>query len=120
MRGRVCVCVRVCVRARARVCVCIFYIELRLNPCLHYELAFLYMFLIIFYSDNISISKHIMRAILGLFSALSRRVGVLQIPMIIIIIIIIIQTPSLARATTSRVFWDGANFSLRSATSALT
>ena len=51
-------------------------------------LAFSVLFLTyIFIVDNISISMYIMCVILCLFSALRRRVGALQISIIIIIII---------------------------------
>ena len=52
-------------------------------------LAFPFFLIYIFIVDNISISMYIMCGILCLFSALSRRVGALQISIIIIIIIII-------------------------------
>ena len=72
----VCVCVCVCVRA-----------SLRLNPCLHYVLAFFFLFFFsnYFIAANISISMYIMCVILCLFSALIRRVGALQISIIVII-----------------------------------
>ena len=47
----------------------------------------LFCFTYIFIADNISISMYIMCVILCLFSALSRRVGALQISIIIITII---------------------------------
>ena len=46
------------------------------------------MYIYIFIADNISISMYIMCVILCLFSALSRRVGTLQISIIIIVIIV--------------------------------
>ena len=55
--------------------------------CLHYVLAFLFSFFLtyIFIADNITMSLYIMCVILCLFSALSRRVGSLQISIIVII-----------------------------------
>ena len=50
---------------------------------IHYVLAFFFIY--IFIADNISISMYIMCVILCLFSALNRRVGALQIYIIIII-----------------------------------
>ena len=76
----VCVCVCVC------VCVRTSFAYLRLNPCLHYELAFSFFLTYIFIADNVSTSMYIMCVILYLFSALSCRVGALQISIIIITI----------------------------------
>ena len=53
---------------------------------IHYVLAFVFIY--IFIADNISISMYIMCVVLWLFSALSRRVGTLQISIIIIVIIV--------------------------------
>ena len=54
---------------------------------IHYVLAFLnFLYTYIFIADNISISMYVTCVILCLFSALSRRVGALQISIIIIVI----------------------------------
>ena len=52
--------------------------------CYTVTVSFIFYFLYIFITDNISISMYIMCVILGLFSALSCRVGALQISIIII------------------------------------
>ena len=60
-----------------------------LNPCLHDVLAFLSFFLTyIFTADNISISMYVMCVTPCLLSAVSHRVGALQMFIIISIIII--------------------------------
>ena len=61
-----------------------------LEPLSTLGVSFFLFLVYIFIADNISISMYIMCVILCLFSALSRRVGALQIFVIIIIIIIII------------------------------
>ena len=79
-----CVCVRACVRARVsacvRACVCIFHIVVFEHfLCLHYELAFVKLLI------TVSISMNSMCVLLCLFSALSRRVGALQISIILLL-----------------------------------
>ena len=77
----VCVCVCVCVCAR-------IFCVVTLEPLSTLCVSFFYLFfftLHIFIADNISILMYIMCVILCLFSALSRRVGTLQISIIIII-----------------------------------
>ena len=72
----VCVCVRACVRAC--VCACVFCIVTFAPLLMHVSFK---LFLLI----TFSISMYIMCVILWLFSALSRRVGALQISITIII-----------------------------------
>ena len=86
----VCVCVRACVRACVCVCVCVCCIScvvtLELLSTLH-VLAFFKFYIFnkkFFIADNIFILMYIMCVILCLFSGLSRRVGALQISVIII------------------------------------
>ena len=68
------------------VCACIFCI-VTLEPSSTLCVSFSFFFLVyIFITDNISISMYIMCIMLRLFSALSHRVGSLQISIIIIII----------------------------------
>ena len=85
----VCVCVHVCA---SFACVCIFFTNVLYCQAfrvfkvlaIHYVLAFYFVLIYISIADNISTSMYIMCAILCLFSALSHRVGTLQISMIII------------------------------------
>ena len=78
-------CVCVCVCARARI-FCIVTLETMSTLCVGFFVFIFYFLLLI----TFSISMYIMCVILRLFSALSRRVGALQIFIIIIIITIII------------------------------
>ena len=57
------------------------------RTCLHYVLAFSFFPIYIFVAENISVSMYIMCVTLCFFSALSRRVGALQISIIIINIV---------------------------------
>ena len=81
----VCVCVRACVRACVCVCacVCIFCI-VTLEPLLMSTVCVRLIYFI-FIAVTFSISMYVMRVILCLFSALSRRIGALQISVSIII-----------------------------------
>ena len=85
----VCVCVYVCARACVRACVCVcvcvcIFCVVMLEPFFFFLFSFFVLLLLLFLI-TFSISMYIM--CVCLFSALSRRVGALQISMIIIIII---------------------------------
>ena len=69
----------------APLCLIVKHLELS-RTCLHYVcVSFSFFLIYIFIADNISISINIMCVILCFFSDLSRRVGALQIVIIIII-----------------------------------
>ena len=77
-----CVCVCVCERERERVCVCVCVCIFCIVEPLSTLCVSVSIFLFYFTTDNISILMYIMYVCL--FSALSRRVGALQISIIII------------------------------------
>ena len=78
--------ISLCVCACMRVCIfCIVTLETLSTLCVSF-FFFSYMYMLyIFIADNISILMYIMCVILCLFSALSRRVGALQISIILFI-----------------------------------
>ena len=73
---RVCVCM--CVR------VCIVTLEPLSTLCVSFSI-YIYFFKSYFIADNISISMYVMCVMLCLFSTLIRRVGTLQISIIVVI-----------------------------------
>ena len=85
-----CACVRACARARVCVCVCVcarvralIFCIVMLEPLLMSALGVCSLYFISFFLITFSISMCIMCVILCFFRALSRRVGALQISIII-------------------------------------